>query len=106
MSPTNYYPVCDLDELPEGERLFFDVGRNPIVIFNVGGDYYAIDDKCTHDDGPLGEGDLDDCEITCPRHGARFDIRTGDVLTLPAVMGVKSYPLRVEDGVLQIGVEN
>lgn len=105
MDQINYLPVCEVDELPEGERLFLDLGEKPVVIFNVGGDFYAIDDKCTHDDGPLGEGDLDGCEITCPRHGARFDIRTGDVLTLPAVMGVKRYPLRVDDGVLQIGVE-
>ena len=105
MSEKNFYPICKAEELPSGERLFITFGDTPIVIFNIAGDYYAIDDICTHDDGPLGEGDIDGHEIICPRHGARFDIQTGEVLALPAVKGVLSYPMRVRNGMLEIGVE-
>jgi 3-phenylpropionate/trans-cinnamate dioxygenase ferredoxin subunit len=100
-----YYPVCEVDAIPPGERLFIEVGKFPITIFNIDGEFYAIADVCTHDDGPLGDGEVDDHQIICPRHGARFDIRTGEVLTLPAVRGVKTYPTRVEDNILQLGLE-
>jgi 3-phenylpropionate/trans-cinnamate dioxygenase ferredoxin component len=76
-----------------------------VVIFNLGGEYYAIGDVCTHDQGPLGEGEVEDYEIICPRHGARFDIRTGEVLALPAVQDVPTYPVRVNEGMVEIGVE-
>ena len=100
-----YYPVCKGEELPSGERLIITFGDDPIVIFNIAGDYYAIADVCTHDDGPLGEGDIEDYQIVCPRHGARFDIRTGQVLALPAVTGVPTFPIRVQGGMIEIGVE-
>ncbi len=105
MSEIVYYPVCHADELPPGERLFITIGDLPVVIFNIAGESYAIEDLCTHDDGPLGEGEIEDHEIICPRHGARFDIRTGEVLALPAVKGVASFPVRVKDGMVEIGVE-
>jgi 3-phenylpropionate/trans-cinnamate dioxygenase ferredoxin subunit len=104
MDQIQFYPVCSIDDLPAGERLLIDLDDKPVVIFNLAGEYYAIDDVCTHDDGPLGEGEVEGCEIICPRHGARFDIRTGKVLTLPAVQGVQAYPIRVIDGMLEIGV--
>jgi 3-phenylpropionate/trans-cinnamate dioxygenase ferredoxin subunit len=72
---------------PRGER---------IALSNVDGEYYAIDDVCTHDGGSLDQGEVFDYEIECPRHGARFDVRTGKALTLPAVFPVKTYPLKVE----------
>jgi 3-phenylpropionate/trans-cinnamate dioxygenase ferredoxin subunit len=65
---------------------------------------YAIDDVCTHDDGPVGEGEVDGFTITCPRHGARFDIRSGKALSLPAVVDVNTYPVREKDGWIEIGV--
>ena len=105
MSEILFYPVCSTTELPPGERIFIEFGDIPIVIFNIAGDIFAIADVCTHDDGPLGEGAIEDHEITCPRHGARFDIRTGEVLSLPAVRGVSSFPVRVREGMLEIGVE-
>lgn len=105
MTKFTYYPVCPADDLPPGERMFIDLDDEPVVIFNVGGDYYAITDVCTHDQGPLGEGELDGVEIICPRHGARFDITSGEVKTLPAVQGVSSYPVRVVDEMVEIGVE-
>lgn len=105
VSQIDYYPVCSLEELPSGERLFITFGDFPIVIFNIDGDFFAIEDICTHDDGPLGEGEIDNHEIICPRHGARFDLRTGEVLALPAVKGVHTFPIRVNQGVVEIGVE-
>lgn len=105
MSELSYYPICSTEDLPEGERLFIELGDDPVVILNINGEYFAIDDICTHDQGPLGDGEIEDHQIVCPRHGARFDIRTGKVLTLPAVRGVSSYPIRVVDGMIEIGVE-
>lgn len=105
MAEISYYPICSTDDLPPGERLFIEIGEDPVVVFNIAGDYYAIADVCTHDDGPLGDGDVEDHEIVCPRHGARFDIKTGEVLTLPAVKGVASYPIRLKDNMVEIGVQ-
>lgn len=105
MARVTYYSLCSIDELLAGERLFIEIGEEPVVVFNIAGDYYAIADVCTHDMGSLGEGEIEGFQIICPRHGARFDIRTGEVLTLPAVKGVPSYPVRVMDGMVEIGVE-
>jgi len=100
-----YLDVCAIDDLPLGERLFIQLGDVPVVIMNVDGEYFAIEDVCTHDDGPLGEGEIEDNEIICPRHGARFNLRTGAVITLPAVMGVKTYPIKIEGDRILIVVE-
>ena len=105
MAELTYYPICSTEDLPPGERLFIELDDETVVIFNIAGDYYAIADVCTHDMGPLGEGELEDYQVICPRHGARFDVRTGEVLTLPAVKGVPAYPVRVVDGMVEIGVE-
>jgi 3-phenylpropionate/trans-cinnamate dioxygenase ferredoxin subunit len=105
MAELTYYPICPVADLPSGERLFIELDDESVVIFNLAGDYYAIADVCTHDMGPLGEGEVEGHQIICPRHGARFDIRNGEVLSLPAVRGVASYPVRVVDGMVEIGVE-
>jgi len=73
------------------------------AVCNVEGTYHVVDDTCTHDDGPLGEGKLDGCAIVCPRHGARFDVRDGKVLSMPAAYPIRAYPTRVEAGQVQIG---
>jgi len=99
-----FIPIANEEDLPPGERLFVEIDEQPIVVFNIAGHYYAIADVCSHDDGPVGDGDLDGMEITCPRHGARFDIRTGKVLALPAVEDIPAYPVRVMDGEIQLGV--
>jgi len=99
-----FYEVIDASELPPGERLYLQLDDKQVIVFNVGGNYFAIDDECTHDNGPLGDGELNDHQVTCPRHGAIFDIRTGKVLALPAVKDVDTYPVRVMDGKIEIGV--
>ncbi|MDY6868654.1 MAG: non-heme iron oxygenase ferredoxin subunit [Chloroflexota bacterium] len=105
MAKITYYPVCPTNELPPGERLFIELGDQPVVILNLAGEYYAIGDVCTHDQGPLGEGEVEDHEIICPRHGARFDIRTGEVRALPAIQDIPTYPVRVNDNIVEIGLE-
>jgi 3-phenylpropionate/trans-cinnamate dioxygenase ferredoxin subunit len=102
----SFYQVILLEDLPKGERIFIELDGEPIVIFNIAGDIYAIGDRCTHDDGPLGEGELEDHTIICPRHGAKFDVRTGDALTLPAVEPTTNYPIQVVDGMIEIGLIN
>ena len=99
-----FVAVAREDEIPSGERLFVEIDQFSIVIFNLAGQYYAIADLCSHDGGPLGDGDIDGNEIICPRHGARFDMRTGMVLSLPAVEDIPAYPVQVVDGEIQVGI--
>lgn len=99
-----YITVATVDELGNGERLIVDIDGDPIAVFNLAGNYYAIMDICSHDDGPVAEGELDGNQIECPRHGARFDVRTGEVLSLPAVVDIPAYPVRVEGDEIQIGL--
>lgn len=91
-------------DLPNGERLFVEIDGKPMVVFNIAGTYFAIGDVCTHDDGPLGDGDLEDHTIVCPRHGAEFDVRTGKATSMPAVVDIPAYPVRVVDGQIWVGV--
>jgi 3-phenylpropionate/trans-cinnamate dioxygenase ferredoxin subunit len=102
----DYVEIAPASELPNGQRLFVDVGDRPIVIFNIAGQFFAIGDVCTHDDGPLGDGDLEGFNIVCPRHGAEFDVRTGKVMQMPAVVDIPAYPVRVVDGTIQVGIPN
>ncbi|HUH98040.1 MAG TPA: non-heme iron oxygenase ferredoxin subunit [Anaerolineales bacterium] len=103
-SKIEYVEIAPADELPNGERMFVEVEGRPIVIFNIGGQYFAIADVCSHDEGPVGEGDLDGYQITCPRHGAQFDVRSGGVTQMPAVVDIPAYPVRVVDGTIQLGI--
>ena len=106
MKNISFAPICPVEALPDGERLFLELNDVSIVLLNHKDEYYAIADLCTHDDGPLGDGEVEDHEIICPRHGARFDIRTGEVLSLPAIKDVPAYPTRVVDGMVEIGFES
>lgn len=99
-----YVVVAEENEVGNGERLFIEIDGNPVVVFNIAGQLFAIGDLCSHDDGPLGDGELENHAVICPRHGARFDIRTGKVLALPAVEDIPAYPVRVKDGQIEIGV--
>jgi 3-phenylpropionate/trans-cinnamate dioxygenase ferredoxin subunit len=99
---SDFITVATTDELRPNERLIVEIGRKWIAIFNVEGEYYAIQDVCPHDDGPLAEGELHGCEISCPRHGAKFDIRNGKVLSPPALVNVPVYQVRVEGDQVQV----
>ncbi len=89
--------VCATSELLPGERKIAYDGDVAIAVFNIDGTLYAIEDVCTHDGGELASGELRDFEIECPRHGARFDVRTGAVLAPPAYEPVTPFPVKVED---------
>ncbi len=99
-----YIAIASVEELKDGERLFIEIDGQPIMVLRLAGQYYAIADKCSHDDGPVGEGALEGFEIICPRHGARFDIRTGRVLALPAFVDIPAYPVRVNGDQIEIGI--
>ena len=98
--------VAPVDELPPGSVKIVRAGQIAVGVYNLDGEYYAIEDRCSHDDGPLAEGDFDpeDAVVICPRHGSRFDIRTGRPLTLPAYQPVETFPVTVEDGWVKVDV--
>jgi len=91
----NFVKVATRSEIPPGGKLLSEIDGRAIAVFNVEGSFYAIDDVCTHDGGPLAEGELCGAEIECPRHGARFDVRSGRALCLPAVEPVATHLVEV-----------
>jgi 3-phenylpropionate/trans-cinnamate dioxygenase ferredoxin component len=99
-----FLKIAALTEIPENERLFLEINDLPIVIYSLNGEYYATGDVCTHDGGSIGEGQIEGNEVICPRHGARFDIKTGKVTRFPAVEDIPSYPVKIEDGYLYLGL--
>lgn len=90
--------VSDVGEVPDPGKTLVEVEGEMVALFHVDGRWYAIDDVCTHDGGPLADGELRDHKIACPRHGAKFDIRTGAALTMPAVRPTRAHDTKVEDG--------
>jgi 3-phenylpropionate/trans-cinnamate dioxygenase ferredoxin subunit len=99
-----FLDVCPVDELPPGSVKIVYAGSLAVGVYNLGGAYFALEDRCSHDDGPLCEGDFDPEEgvAICPRHGANIDIRSGRALTLPAVEPVDTFPVVVEDGIVKV----
>ena len=97
--------VTKTDDIEPGKVKVYEVASKKIAICNVDGTFYAIDDICTHDGGPLDQGELLDGQIECPRHGALFDVKTGRALTLPAVAPVKSYAVQVDGGDIKVEVD-
>jgi 3-phenylpropionate/trans-cinnamate dioxygenase ferredoxin subunit len=98
--------VCPLEELPPGTMRLVPAGEISVGVYNVNGELCAIEDRCSHDDGPLVEGDWEPERgvVVCPRHGATFDICSGRALTLPAYLPVDTFPVRVEDGIVKVDV--
>jgi 3-phenylpropionate/trans-cinnamate dioxygenase ferredoxin subunit len=99
--------VCPTSELPPGARRLVEWEDLEIGVFNCAGAVYAIEDRCSHDNGPLVEGELDQeaCTIECPRHGSLFDIKTGKPLTLPAYVPVETFPVIIDDETIKLEVE-
>ena len=100
----SWEPVAASDELEFGRVKVVEAGGRRIALCRTEEGWYAIDDLCTHDGGPLDQGELFGFEIECPRHGARYDIRTGRATRLPAVRPVRTYPTRVRDGIVEVEV--
>lgn len=92
----DFTKVATNSEIPEGGKLYVELDERLVVIFRAGGDLYCLDDVCTHDGGPLGEGQLTGYEIACPRHGAKFDMRTGQALTMPATEATAVHEIKAE----------
>ena len=90
------HAVAKVSEIAPGTSKAVRIGREDIMVCNVDGTIYAIEDVCTHDGGQLDQGCLEGCVIECPRHGAKFDVTTGAVLAMPAVESVRTYPVRLD----------
>jgi 3-phenylpropionate/trans-cinnamate dioxygenase ferredoxin component len=99
--------VGALAELPPGTMKLIESEPDRIGVYNCDGDLLAIEDRCTHDDGPLclGAWDPETCTVSCPRHGASFDLKTGKALSLPAYLPARTFPVRVENGIVVVEVD-
>lgn len=98
----SWLPVAKVAEIPDGDYAQIEVDGTLVAVFNVGGKFYAIDDICTHDGGELAGGAMDGEVVICPRHGARFCLRTGAALSPPAYEPVRTYEIRIHDDVVEI----
>jgi 3-phenylpropionate/trans-cinnamate dioxygenase ferredoxin subunit len=96
----DFEEIARIDEIPPGGRKSVIIDETPALLLRVGDAFYAIEDVCTHDGQPLTDGPLQGCEITCPRHGARFDIRTGKPLCMPATEPVRTFEIEVRGNVV------
>jgi len=99
--------VAPVDELPPGSMRLVPAGSITVGVYNCAGKYHAIEDRCSHDDGPLCEGEWEPelCMVICPRHGSRFDLETGIPMSLPAFLPVRIFPVSVRDGMVVVEVE-
>lgn len=96
---SEFVKVAALTDIPAGASKLVEVNQVRVALFNLDGEIHAIEDVCTHDGGPLVEGTIvNQCQVQCPRHGARFDIRTGAALSFPAFEATNTYAVRVKDG--------
>ena len=103
---SEWIDVCAETELPSGELRTVEWEDLEIMVVNCGGRLFAIEDRCSHDDGPLAEGEFDAaaCTVECPRHGSLFDLKSGRPKTLPAYRPVETFPVRVEDGEVKLEI--
>jgi nitrite reductase/ring-hydroxylating ferredoxin subunit len=104
----NWYAVAKTAELAPGEMMYVEVGKKyePVCLINYDGDFYALNDCCTHEDASLSDGEISGDEIECPMHGGAFEIKTGLPAAMPVVVPVKTYQVRVVDDDVQIGLES
>jgi 3-phenylpropionate/trans-cinnamate dioxygenase ferredoxin subunit len=101
---SDFIKVAETSDIPAGRVKVVVVGDKRVALCNVDGQFFAIDDLCTHDGGSLDQGELDGDVIECPRHGARFDVRTGRVLALPAVKALNTYPVEVAGNEIRVAL--
>ena len=101
---SDFIKIATVDEIAPGQAKLVEVNGNEIALFHVDGQFHAIDNNCTHVGGPLCEGEISGSEVTCPWHGATFDVTTGRVLGPPAVEAVNRYNLRIADGSIEIEI--
>jgi 3-phenylpropionate/trans-cinnamate dioxygenase ferredoxin subunit len=101
---TEFVKVAKADEIVSGQARLVDVKGKQIAVFNINGDFFAIDNMCTHEEASLAEGETSGHEVTCPMHGAKFDVRTGEVLAPPAYDDVACYAVRVMGADIEVDV--
>ncbi len=101
---SRWVEVAAANEIAEGEVRTYEVEGERIAIARANGQLHAVQNVCSHDDGPLGDGTIDGHCIVCPRHGAKFDVRTGEALTMPAVSPIESFPVKEEDGMVVLAL--
>ena len=99
-----FFRLGALSEISDPGVKVYSAGKKRVLVALNDGKVYAMEDRCTHDNGPLSQGELHDCEIACPRHGARFDLKTGKALCLPAVGSATVYSVEIRDGVIYVGL--
>jgi 3-phenylpropionate/trans-cinnamate dioxygenase ferredoxin subunit len=99
---SDWINVIDQNALAEGEHIVVDVDGTDVAVFKIEGQFYAIEDVCTHDGAEIASGKLEGCEIICPRHGARFCVKTGAVTAPPAYEDIDTFPIRIENGTVQV----
>ena len=99
---TDLIKIADTASVAPGKVQYVEVDGRRLALCNVDGEFHLVDDVCTHDGGSLDQGELFGAEIECPRHGARFDVRTGRVRRLPAIIPIRTYPVQVEDGAVLV----
>lgn len=99
-----YVAMAQVKDVPLGQVRVFQHGDRRVALCNVQGQFYAVEDTCTHDDGLLSEGALEGFSIECPRHGAKFDVRTGEVLQMPAAFPIRVFETKVENGTVFVKV--
>ena len=101
----DWVKVAEVNELAPGEKKQIDLDGIEVALFNVEGEYFCIEDICTHDGAPLCHGRFAGEEITCPRHGARFSVKTGEAITMPAVEATETYPVKIEGNDIMIEID-
>jgi 3-phenylpropionate/trans-cinnamate dioxygenase ferredoxin subunit len=103
---SSFLKIASCAELPPGGKKLVEIDGRAIALFNIDGVFHAIDDICTHDGGPLAEGELIGCEIVCPRHGARFDVKTGRALSMPAIEPVVVHAIEVRGDDVYVAIDD
>ncbi len=99
---TDWIDICAENALSDGENIIIDVDGTDVAVFKLDGDFYAIEDVCSHDGAEIASGLLDGDEIVCPRHGARFCVKTGEVKCAPAYENIDTFPIQIENGRVQL----
>ncbi len=102
---TDWRTVCSIKSLKQDGYAVLELATTAVAVFDIEGELYAVEDICTHDGGELAGGPIEGCTITCPRHGARFDLRTGAVVAPPAYLPIQTFPVRIRDGQVEIGID-
>jgi 3-phenylpropionate/trans-cinnamate dioxygenase ferredoxin subunit len=106
MADTRWIRVASEADFATRNMIPVEAGPEAVVVARIGPKYFAIEDRCSHDDNPLGEGELDGEQVVCPRHGARFDLASGAARAMPAVAPVRTFPVKVEGGEIFVEIED